>query len=79
MTVTLPDMQRVTVNGWKGAAKAFLEAIKDLPKNQTLPEEAGEIHGGRKNFFMGKVDREGNIYSGHLPNIQKVFDKMELK
>ena len=29
-----------------------------------LTENAGELRGGTNKFFIGKVDRDGNIYTG---------------
>ena len=75
MILTLPDLSKIEVKSFKDASKKYISHIVGV---KIFPEESGEIHGGPKNFLVGKVDKSGNVWDGQLwPNAKKIFDNQD--
>lgn len=74
MKLTLPNLTKIEVRSFEDASKKYL-AYCNNNKVKDFSEEAGELHGGQKNFLVGKVDSQGNVWDGQLwPNAKKIFD-----
>jgi hypothetical protein len=75
MTLTLSQEEKIEVRSFKDASKQYLFYCE---RSDVFCEESGELHGGPKNFLVGRVDKQGNIWNGQLwPNSKKIFDNQK--
>jgi hypothetical protein len=75
MILTLSQNEKIEVRSFKDASKQYLSYCS---RSNVFCEESGELHGGPKNFLVGKVDKQGNVWDGKLwPNSKKIFDNQK--